>query len=113
MYCQKCGKEILNGDKYCINCGIKIEEIENKVSYEGQFKNYLGLSIVGIIFCIPLGVVALLASVEVEKYAKKGDLVNAEKSSKRAKTFGIMGIAIGIPLNIIIIILRIVSLCLE
>lgn len=31
MICSNCGQEILDGSKFCNNCGAKIEEVENTV----------------------------------------------------------------------------------
>ena len=55
MYCKNCGKEIIEGEKFCKNCGEKI--LNNLILDEKErIKNYIQLSIVSILFCVPFGV---------------------------------------------------------
>ncbi len=99
MYCEKCGIEAKPNDKFCKNCGAELKQMYEK--YEGTIKNHIGWAIAGVLFCVPLGVAALIASTEVDRYIKKGDIEKAEQSSKRAKLFGILGLVIGIPATIL------------
>ncbi len=108
MYCKNCGKEIIEGEKFCKNCGEKI--LNNLILDEKErIKNYIELSIVSILFCVPFGVAGLIFSTEVEKNLKKGDIKGAKESSKKAKKYSLIGIIIGIPLTIIYISLLIMA----
>ncbi|RND70236.1 Double zinc ribbon [Lacticaseibacillus paracasei] len=35
-YCPNCGSEIVNGAKFCVNCGFKLPESEEKIMSEGE-----------------------------------------------------------------------------
>lgn len=108
MYCKNCGKKIIEGDKFCKNCGKKIL---NDLIFEERekIKNYIELSIASVLFCVPFGVAGLIFSTEVEKNLKKGDIIKAKESSKKAKKYSLIGIIIGIPLTIIYTILLIMA----
>lgn len=110
MYCRKCGNEVSESDKFCKKCGESIgitKEMMEK--YKREINSYLGLGIVAILFCIPFGVTGIIFSTEVEKNIKKGDIEKAKKCSRKAKNFSIIGMAAGIPLTIIYILLVIIS----
>ena len=81
--------------------------------------DYLVLSIFSIICCFwPVGVIALLKSVEVSfvlniilctshpmqtrRYCSEGQLSQAQASSREAKTFNMISIGIGVAINVFV-----------
>ena len=48
MYCSKCGVENKNSNKYCYNCGNKLD-INNSVTTSGNKETSLVLGIIGMI----------------------------------------------------------------
>jgi uncharacterized membrane protein YvbJ len=108
MFCKKCGSEIKENDKFCKKCGERQTfEIETVKKYKEEIKNYLGLSIASVLFCVPFGVIGLIASTDVERNIKKGKIEQAKKSSQKAKKYSLIGIFMGIPFTIIYIALEI------
>lgn len=58
--------------------------------------NYLVLAIIcTVCCCLPAGVVSIIYAAKVNEAYARGDYELAEKSSKNAKTWGIVGISIG------------------
>ncbi|XP_011410457.1 PREDICTED: proline-rich transmembrane protein 1-like isoform X1 [Amphimedon queenslandica] len=65
--------------------------------------DYLILSLFSIICCFwPVGIIALLKSVETRRYCQDGRLAEAQASSREAKTFNMISIGIGVAINIIV-----------
>lgn len=67
MYCNKCGRENNNTNKFCISCGKKLET--NKVNIEQSIKEpkktrlgHTTLSLLSLIFCILQFVISFIAS---------------------------------------------------
>ena len=60
MYCNKCGKENNNTNKFCIGCGEKLEN--NIIDEKKEKKGYSNLSIVSLIFCILQFVLTFISS---------------------------------------------------
>ena len=56
--------------------------------------NNLVLAIVSVICCLPLGIPAIIFATQVNTKVAAGDLAGAEESSKKAKKFAIIGIAV-------------------
>lgn len=50
MYCNKCGKENNNANKFCISCGEKIEVLDQTHNKEKIGSS--NLSIISLVFCI-------------------------------------------------------------
>jgi hypothetical protein len=61
------------------------------------------LSIVGVLFSILLGAIAIYFSVQVGKRWDRGDLAGAQKASRHARTLGIVAIVAGVIGTAIII----------
>ncbi|XP_019849239.1 PREDICTED: proline-rich transmembrane protein 1-like isoform X1 [Amphimedon queenslandica] len=65
--------------------------------------DYLILSLFSIICCFwPVGIIALLKSVETRRYCQDGRLAEAQASSREAKTFNMISIGIGIAINVFV-----------
>uniref|UniRef100_A0A1X7SZ65 Proline-rich transmembrane protein 1 n=1 Tax=Amphimedon queenslandica TaxID=400682 RepID=A0A1X7SZ65_AMPQE len=78
---------------------------------EASFPNdYLILSLFSIICCFwPVGVIALLKSIETRCYCQNGRLAEAQASSRKAKTFNTIFIGIGVTYHIFLAICRLQS----
>jgi hypothetical protein len=58
--------------------------------------NYLALAILSIFCCTPLGIAAIIFAAQVNGKVQQGDIAGAMDSSKKAKMFAIIGIALGL-----------------
>uniref|UniRef100_A0A1X7VFJ0 Uncharacterized protein n=1 Tax=Amphimedon queenslandica TaxID=400682 RepID=A0A1X7VFJ0_AMPQE len=79
---------------------------------EASFPNdyYLILSLFSILCCFwPVGVIALLKSVETRRYCQNGRLAEAQASSRKAKTYNTIFIGIGVTYHIFLAICRLQS----
>ena len=65
MYCNKCGSEIKEDDRFCTNCGNAVKE-ENQTTEIKQKKNNAGL-IVGIIILAVIAVLAVITTLDSKK----------------------------------------------
>ncbi len=71
------------------------EGSRNKVrsvsSYKYVHNNSIVLSVVACFFCLPLGLWSLYCSIESNKAAASGDIINAESLNAKAKVIAIAG----------------------
>ena len=116
MICSRCGKENPKDSNYCIVCGEELspEVVEQKPSdtpdYNQQsINNYMTFSIITTIltmtFCcgLPLGVIALIYSSQVNSYMKVGDINKAIETSKKARKWNIISLIVSMSLFIILL----------
>jgi uncharacterized protein YceK len=72
--------------------------------------NYLVWAILTTLFCcLPGGVASIVFATQVNGKYQRGDYAGAQKASKNAKTWAIVAAAVGLPLNIILVILNVMS----
>lgn len=65
-------------------------------------ENYLVWAILStILCCLPLGIVSIIKSTEVNKKWQEGDLAGAKKSSEDAKKYAIWAAIAGVTLGVI------------
>ena len=79
-------------------------EDQNQPNQPSQPKppNYLALAIIStIICCLPLGVVSIIFSTQVNSKYVAGDYEGALKASKNAKLFWILAAVVGVVVAII------------
>ncbi|XP_078282853.1 interferon-induced transmembrane protein 2-like [Rhinoraja longicauda] len=57
--------------------------------------------------CLPLGILATIYSFQSESATKRGDIAEAEKSSRMAKKLNLAAVVIGIIIMIIVIALEV------
>jgi hypothetical protein len=97
MYCTNCGNELPPEAIACTNCGQAIPHFP----LPPKVPNYLIHAIVvTLCCCLPLGIVALVFSSQVNNKLAAGDVAGAEESSRKAKTWVIVAFVCGIVSNI-------------
>jgi hypothetical protein len=97
MYCTNCGNELPPGAPACGNCGQAIPHFP----LPPKVPNYLIHSIVvTLCCCLPLGIVALIFSSQVNTKLTAGDVAGAEESSRKARTWIIVAFVSGIVVNL-------------
>jgi len=78
MFCNNCGKEVNEEDKFCGNCGAKIKNTEidnNKKSEKKKLKEWQKVIIIIIVVIASMGIIA-----NIENYTTQQDIKrNAEK----------------------------------
>jgi len=87
-------------------CHINNGQIQQSNDNDIKPDNYLGLAIVATVFNLIFGVVAIICAVRVNKLWEKGEKERAEKASKKARSFSICGLILGV-IGIIRICIRI------
>jgi len=58
--------------------------------------NYMVPAIISIFCCWPLAIPAIIFAAKVNNQVASGDVTGAQESSKKAKTFSMIGIIIGV-----------------
>lgn len=58
--------------------------------------NYLVQAIISIFCCWPLAIPAIIFATQVNSKVAAGDITGAEEASKKAKTFSMIGIIVGV-----------------
>lgn len=113
MNCPNCGTSNLDNAAICINCGRSLAAgaapsytpPPPAASYGGAaapatgavIPNYLWQSIVvTLCCCLPLGVVGIIFSAQVNSKLAQGDIAGARDASSKAKMFTMIGFAIGL-----------------
>lgn len=93
MYCSKCGVENKNSNKYCYNCGNKLD-INNSVTSSGNKETSLVLGIVCLISSVFLSIIGFIPGII--------SLVYGNKYKKESGNYGtgfilsIIGMIIGV-----------------
>lgn len=111
MNCTNCGTSNLDNAAICINCGRSLASgaaqsytpPASPASYGSApatgapIPNYLWQSIVvTLCCCLPLGIVGIIFSAQVNSKLATGDVAGAQEASRKAKMFTLIGFAVGL-----------------
>jgi hypothetical protein len=92
MYCTNCGQPRPDSAAVCTNCGHRVA----RYNTAPQIPNYLVQSIlVTLCCCVPVGVVAIVYSAQVNTKLAAGDVAGARDASQKAKMWAWIGFGIG------------------
>ena len=80
MYCSKCGVENKNSNKYCYNCGNKLD-IKNSVTSSGYKETSLVLGIICLISSVFLSIIGFIPGII--------SLIYGNKYKKESGNYGI------------------------
>jgi len=122
QYCKQCGNEISNEQKFCPNCGVKIngdsnyqQETNNSQSTSPTQKtpyveNHLAKAILVTLFCcLPLGIVSIVNAASVNSKLLAGDIEGARIASEKANSWANWSIGLGLLFGLIYLIIVIVA----
>ncbi len=111
MNCTNCGTSNLDNAAICINCGRSLapgaaqsytpppspSSFGAASATGARIPNYLWQSIVvTLCCCLPLGIVGIIFSAQVNSKLAVGDVAGAQEASKKAKMFTLIGFAVGL-----------------
>ena len=110
MYCRRCGATNDDNAFKCVNCGEALQEAPGGGVPAGQVANHLVFAILATIFCcMPFGIVAIVYAAQVNGKLGGGDYTGAMDSSKKAAMWCWISFGLGIPAQILSILIGIVS----
>lgn len=88
MFCSYCGAQNADNIQSCCACGRPLHLQPQQCVSSVDVPNYLVWSILTTLFCcLPLGVVAIIYSAEVNTKLAVGDLNGAMEASAKAKFY--------------------------
>ena len=117
MFCTTCGREVDSEARFCDKCGAAINPPEEPASHYdlgasrpaqpayGQVANvpnYLVQAILVTIFCcLPAGVVAIVFAAQVNGKVAEGNLPEAQRLSRNARTWCWVSFGVGLGVAIL------------
>lgn len=126
-FCTSCGQPIAGNGSFCTNCGAPAPSQSHaqpqpqpqyqqpqyqqpqyqQPQYQQPYmrekpKNYMVWAILATLFCcLPLGIWSIVCANKVNKAWEQGDYAGANEASKKAKTWVIISIILGIIVSVI------------
>ncbi|MDE2844687.1 MAG: CD225/dispanin family protein [Chloroflexota bacterium] len=117
MFCQTCGREVAPEARFCDNCGAATSPAEEPATHYDlgasqplqpgygspvNIPNYLVQAILVTIFCcLPAGVVAIVFAAQVNGKVAEGNLPEARRLSRNARTWCWVSFGVGLAFAII------------
>jgi len=111
MYCSKCGEKNDDNAFKCVRCGevMPHEELRATPMAKGIVNNYLVWAILATIFCcLPLGIVAIVYSAQVNGRLEAGNYQKAVELSRKAKKWCWVSFIAGVSWIVIYIVIMVV-----
>lgn len=102
MYCTKCGTPNDDNAWKCIKCNEALVHISEAAQKEPiKIHNYLAPAVLTTLCCcVPLGIVAIIYSAQVNSKVASGDIAAAIAYSKKAKMWSWFAFGIGLAISI-------------
>ena len=117
MFCQTCGREVAPEARFCENCGAALYPTQETAPNDDlgasqpaqsgygevvNVPNYLVQAILVTIFCcLPAGVVAIVFAAQVNGKVAEGNLPEARRLSRNARTWCWVSFGVGLAVAII------------
>ena len=96
MYCKRCGTRNDDDAGKCVECGNALSQCSSATAYVAV-PNHLVWAIIVTIFCfLPLGVVAIVYAVQVDRNVLARNYAGAVHASNRARTWCWAAFAFGV-----------------
>lgn len=118
MFCPQCGTANPDNVAQCSQCGTAIQPLAPPPpqAYAQQYaqqgpvvESYLVPSIlVTVLCCLPFGIPAIIFAAQVQDKLQRGDIAGAQQSSKNAKTWCIVAVAVPAVFMVLYFLLAIV-----
>lgn len=99
--CRFCNEEILLSAQKCKHCGEYLSPAARRaagiapVRSSKSVKVPMGESILCLLFCLPLGIVALIIALQADSKLKAGDTDGAAQSAQLARNVAAVGFIVG------------------
>ena len=107
-YCGNCGKPRNPEAAVCLSCGVALatdrsssQPSPGRSLGSGVPPNNLGLAVVGLLFCLPFGIAAIIKSNQVTTLWANGDTGGAWAASEEAKKWGWLSIVVGAIVGVV------------
>ena len=126
MFCTTCGREVDSNARFCDNCGAAISPAEEPASHYDlgasqplqpgygsavNIPNYLVQAILVTIFCcLPAGVVAIVFAAQVNGKVAEGNLPEARRLSRNARTWCWVSFGVGLGVAILYAVVVIIGI---
>src|SRR3954447_26632971 len=117
MFCPQCGTANPDNVAQCSQCGTALQMVSPPPPGYAQppmqpgavVESYLVPSIlVTVLCCIPFGIPAIIFASQVQEKLQRGDIAGAQQSSKNAKTWCIVAVAVPAVFMVVYFLLAIV-----
>ena len=114
MYCTTCGREVAPDARFCDNCGAALDRQSGGTGFAPgmppdqtgygapvDIPNYLIQAILVTIFCcLPAGIVAIVFAAQVNGQVRSGNLADAQRLSRNAKTWCWISLGVGLAVAV-------------